>query len=93
MLVFNQCSDVLVENIYMQNSSAWTLNPMFSKRLVFRNIHYSEGDGHSKNTDGFDPYACEDVQFLDSYYYGGDDCVAIKSGKEVGSHRFFSSWW
>merc|ERR1712232_1080807 len=72
-----------VENLQIQNSSAWTLVPMFSKRLIFKNLHISEGDGHGHNTDGFDPLACDDVQFLDSYYAAGDDCVAIKSGKQI----------
>lgn len=83
MFVFVQCSDVLVDNLRIQNSSAWTLVPMFSQRLVFRNLHISEGDGHGHNTDGFDPWASSDVQFLDSYYAAGDDCVAIKSGKQI----------
>ena len=33
--------------------------------------------------DGFDPWACEDAEFIDSYYSAGDDCVAVKSGKET----------
>lgn len=32
--------------------------------------------------DGFDPWACEDAEFIDSYYSAGDDCVAVKSGKD-----------
>lgn len=28
-----------------------------------------------------DPWACQDVEFLDSYYSAGDDCVAVKSGE------------
>jgi len=91
MFVFVQCTDVLVQNLRVQNSSMWTFNPMFSRRLTFQNLHYSEGPGHSKNTDGFDPYACEDVQFLDSYYAGGDDCVAIKSGKQVHDEPFIDT--
>ena len=30
-----------------------------------------------------DPWACEDVEFIDSYYSAGDDCVAVKSGKDT----------
>ena len=29
-----------------------------------------------------DPWACQHAEFVDSYYSGGDDCVAIKSGKD-----------
>jgi hypothetical protein len=55
-------------------------------------LHISEGDGVGRrgrhNTDGFDPYGCEDVSFVDSYYYGGDDCVAIKSGVQVDGRPY-----
>jgi polygalacturonase len=83
LLVFVGCSDVLVEDLFLQNSSAWNLNPMFSNDLVFRRLHMSEGGGHGHNTDGFDPWGCRNAQFLDSHYAAGDDCVAVKSGKQL----------
>lgn len=82
-LVFTSCSDVLVEDLRITNSSQWTLRPMFSQRLTFRRLRI-EGDPtgpNHHNTDGFDPWACKDASFTDSYYEAGDDCVAVKSGK------------
>lgn len=76
-------SDVVVEDLLITNSSQWTLKPMFSQRLTFQRLRI-EGDPtgpNHHNTDGFDPWACKDVNFLDSYYEAGDDCVAVKSGK------------
>ena len=35
---------------------------------------------HQSPPDGFDPWACQHAEFVDSYYSGGDDCVAVKSG-------------
>jgi hypothetical protein len=35
---------------------------------------------NSPNTDGFDPDSSRNVLIEDSWYSGGDDCVAIKSG-------------
>lgn len=29
-----------------------------------------------------DPWACQHAEFVDSYYSAGDDCVAVKSGKD-----------
>ena len=35
MMVIVQCSHVVVEDLYIQNSSAWNLNPMFSSDLIY----------------------------------------------------------
>lgn len=73
----------MVQDLTIRNSAAWTLNPKYSQRLVFQRIRMlgdPNGPNHH-NTDGFDPWACSDVSFLDSYYEAGDDCVAVKSGK------------
>ena len=84
MFVFSQCTNVVVEDLLIQDSSAWTLNPQYSQRLSFRRLHIDAPQlgarGH--NTDGFDPWACEDAEFIDSYYSAGDDCVAVKSGRD-----------
>ena len=82
-LEFYFCEDVVVEDLTILNSSQWTLRPSFSKRLTFRRLTIlgdTTGANHH-NTDGFDPWASKDVSFEDSYYEAGDDCVAIKSGK------------
>ena len=87
MFVFAQCTDVVVEDLQIQDSSAWTLNPQYSQRLSFRRLTITAPalGSHGHNTDGFDPWACQDVEFIDSYYSGGDDCVAVKSGKDANA--------
>jgi len=82
-LLFTDVSDVVVEDLLITNSSQWTLRPMFSQRLTFRRLRIlgdPTGPNHH-NTDGFDPWGCKDASFTDSYYEAGDDCVAVKSGK------------
>ena len=69
-MVFVSCADVVVEDLTITYSAGWTINPRFSERLIFRRLHISgdtDGPNHG-GTDGFDPYACRDVQILDSYY-------------------------
>jgi polygalacturonase len=55
MFVFSQCADVVVEDLLIQDSSAWTLNPQYSQRVSFRRLHIDAPalgtKGH--NTDGF----------------------------------------
>ena len=37
---------------------------------------------HHKNTDGFNPSSSSDISLTDSYIHNGDDCIAVKSGKQ-----------
>ena len=85
MFVFEMCADVTVEDLHIEDSSEWTLNPRYSQRLAFRRLNISAPalGSHGHNTDGFDPWACDDVLFEDSSYSAGDDCVAIKCGKDA----------
>jgi polygalacturonase len=92
MFTFVQCTDVLVTDLTIRNSSCGTLVPIFSKGITFQRLHITQGShpgqpehpDHHSNTDGFDPLGSEDVRFEDSFYEGpGDDCVAIKSGLPV----------
>lgn len=90
MFVFSMCKHVVVEDLNVEDSSAWTLNPRYSSHLRFRRLNITApalgARGH--NTDGFDPWACDDVEFTDSFYSGGDDCVAIKSGVNAPKRWF-----
>lgn len=83
MFVFSQTRNVIIEDLQIQDSSAWTLNPQYSQNISFRRLAITSPSLglHGHNTDGFDPWACQDVEFRDSSYSGGDDCVAVKSGK------------
>jgi hypothetical protein len=59
--------------------AAWTLNPQYSQRLSFRRLRITAPELGAKghNTDGFDPWACQHAEFIDSYYSAGDDCGAL----------------
>ena len=70
---------ILLQDLLFTNSPFWTLHPVYSTNIVARRLNVSN-PLHSPNTDGFDPDSCENVTFVDSFYSGGDDAVAIKSG-------------
>ena len=55
-----------------------TLHPIFSNNILIENITINT-DG--PNTDGIDPDSCSNVIARNSYITTGDDCIAIKSGK------------
>ncbi len=75
------CRDVLIDGITLTDSPAWAVNPtacdnVTITRLTIRN------PADSPNTDGINPDSCSNVRISDCHIDVGDDCIAIKSGKE-----------
>ena len=81
---FWMSSDAIVEDLQLYNSANVHMSPVFCQRMRFRRLYaYSDFAGpHHKNTDGFNPSSSSDISLEDSYIHNGDDCVAIKSGKQ-----------
>ncbi|MBQ7944310.1 MAG: glycoside hydrolase family 28 protein, partial [Lachnospiraceae bacterium] len=76
----NNCKNVVVHGITVQNSPSWNIHPYFSQDLRFIGISVL-GPQDSPNTDGLDPESCKNVDIIGVYFSVGDDCIAIKSGK------------
>ena len=75
---FNQCDGILIDGVTMLRSPFWVIHPLLSKNIVVRNVKvHNEGP----NGDGCDPEACENVLIEKCVFDTGDDCIAIKSGR------------
>ena len=75
---FYQCDRILVEGITLNNAPFWLLHPLMSKNIIVRNVIF---DSHGPNNDGCDPESCENVLIENCIFNTGDDCIAIKSGR------------
>lgn len=75
---FNECDGVLIQGPTFLNSPFWVLHPLKSKSVTVKNVRV-ENDG--PNGDGCDPESCDGVLIEDCYFNTGDDCIAIKSGR------------
>lgn len=75
---FVRCQNVLIEGVQMLNSPFWVMHPMFCKNLTVKNVTVIN-DG--PNGDGCDPESCEDVLIDGCTFQTGDDCIALKSGR------------
>ena len=78
MVNFNQCEGILIEDVTLLRSPFWVLHPLLSKDITVRGVHINN-DG--PNGDGCDPEACDRVLIENCYFNTGDDCIAIKSGR------------
>ena len=78
------CENVLVEGVTLLRSPFWVLHPLMCKNLTIRNVMvWNEGP----NGDGCDPESCSDVLIEGCKFHTGDDCIAIKAGRNVDGRK------
>jgi len=80
MVEFIGCTNVLMENYTTQNTPFWQHHPVACTNVVIRGVL---ADSIGPNNDGFDPEACANVLCEKVTFNTGDDCIAIKSGKNL----------
>lgn len=79
-----QCTNVLIEGVTITNSPMWIIHPVLCTNLVVRNVKVKS---KGPNTDGCDPESCKNVLIENSYFNTGDDCIALKSGRNRDGRR------
>jgi polygalacturonase len=75
------CRNVLIENIEIINSGAWAVVPVACDNVTLARLSIINPPD-SPNTDGIDIDSCSNVHISECHIDVGDDCIAIKSGKE-----------
>jgi polygalacturonase len=78
MIEFHSCTDVLMENYQVTNTPFWQHHPIACRNVVIRGVY---ANSLGPNNDGFDPESCDGVLCENVTFNSGDDCIAIKSGK------------
>src|SRR5579884_3626094 len=79
-----RCDNVLIEGISIVNSPMWEIHPVLSTHVTVRNVSI---DSHGPNNDGCDPESCDGVTIEGCTFNTGDDCIAIKSGRNEDGRR------
>ncbi|WP_158850223.1 glycoside hydrolase family 28 protein [Saccharothrix deserti] len=79
-----RCRDVLIEGITVVNSPMWEIHPVLSENVLVRNVTV---DSHGPNNDGCNPESSRYVVIRDCTFDTGDDCIAIKSGRNADGRR------
>src|SRR5947209_4417758 len=76
--------NVLIEGVRIVNSPMWEIHPVLSSNVTVRGVQISS---HGPNNDGCDPESSRDVLIADCIFDTGDDCIAIKSGRDNDGRR------
>jgi len=76
--------NILIEGVHIINSPMWEIHPVLSSNITVRGVTITT---HGPNNDGCDPESSRDVLIEDCVFDTGDDCIAIKSGRDNDGRR------
>jgi polygalacturonase len=79
-----KCKNILVEGVKIKDSPMWFINPVLCKNISLVGVTI---EGLGPNNDGCDPESCADVLIKNCFFNNGDDCIAIKSGRNNDGRR------
>jgi polygalacturonase len=74
-----RCRNVMIQGVTVLDSPMWVLHPLYCTNVIVRGVTVRS---HGPNTDGCDPDSCTDVWIKDCVFQTGDDCIAVKSGRD-----------
>lgn len=81
---FYSCKNILIADVTIKNSPFWLINPVLSENVRIRGVTCAS---LGPNSDGCDPESCKNVIIDGCYFDTGDDCIAIKSGRNGDGRR------
>jgi polygalacturonase len=85
-----RCKNVLIEGVTLKNSPMWQVHPVLCTNVSVLKMTITGADLNREsgpNTDGCDPESCTDVLIKDCNFNTGDDCIAIKAGRNEDGRR------
>ena len=79
-----ECRRVRIEDVRIVNAPMWVVHPVFCTDVLIRGVTV---DSLGPNNDGCNPDSCENVVITGCSFTTGDDCIAIKSGRDTDGRR------
>ena len=78
------CRDVLLQDFSVVDAPFWGIHPVYCQNVTVRGVTVRS---HNPNNDGVDPESSVDVLVEKCTFDTGDDCIAIKSGRDQDGWR------
>jgi len=79
-----KCKNILIEGVTFKNSPMWFIHPVLCENITVNNVTV---EGLGPNNDGCNPESSKNVLIKNCYFNTGDDCIAIKSGRNNDGRR------
>lgn len=81
---FYSCQNVLVRGVTIKNSPMWCLHPVLCTNVIIDSVTVQS---FGPNNDGCNPESSKNVLIKNCSFDTGDDCIAIKSGRNDDGRR------
>jgi polygalacturonase len=75
LIEFNNCKNVLVQDVYTQQFGMWSTHPVYCENVTFKNATFKSG------ADGIDVDSCKHTIIDGCTFDTGDDSISLKSGR------------
>jgi polygalacturonase len=79
-----ECNNVMIQGVKIVNSPFWVIHPMKSNFVIVDGVTV---ESHGPNNDGCDPEYSKNVIIKNCTFNTGDDCIAIKAGRDADGRR------
>jgi polygalacturonase len=79
-----RCKNILIEGVNIKRSPMWAVHPVLCDNVSIQNVVILS---HGPNNDGCNPESSKNVLIKDCLLDTGDDCIAIKSGRNSDGRR------
>ena len=78
LICLMNCQNVDIQGLTIKDSPCWTIHYIYSKGVTCHDLDITST---LLNGDGIDPDSSDDSYIFNCTFLTGDDCIAIKSGK------------
>ena len=79
-MTLRNCKNIHIKGITLTNSPMWNIHPLMSENIIIDSVTIISPN-NSPNTDGINPESSKNIYIKNSVISVGDDCVALKSGR------------
>ena len=76
--------NILIDGLTIINSPMWEIHPVLCQSVTVRDVTVRS---HGPNNDGCNPESCGNVLIEGCTFDTGDDCIALKSGRNDDGRR------
>jgi polygalacturonase len=76
--------NILIDGVTIVNSPMWEIHPVLCESVTVRSVTVRS---HGPNNDGCNPESCRNVLIEGCTFDTGDDCIALKSGRNDDGRR------
>lgn len=79
-----ECENILIKDVTFINAPFWVMHPIKSTNITVDGVTVKS---HGPNNDGCNPEYSKNVHIKNCLFDTGDDCIAIKSGRDNDGRR------